>query len=353
MEQRKVDNGMLDLMTRPGFFVEDDLITQVNGAAASLLLTPGTDVRTLLLTGQEEYADFQEGCLYLQLNLIPGGVDATVTYVDGTMLFLLEERTDRELQAMALAARELRNPLTGMMISAERLAVLSLDNSLRDDLARLNRGLFQMLRLIGNMSDAGQNPDATHLKVVNLSAVMNEIFQKAAPLVLTTGVKLNYRGLDQEVLSLADPERLERAVLNILSNAVKYTPKRGAILATLTRQGKLLRLQIADSGSGISPEVRSTLFHRYQRQPGIEDGRTGIGLGMVLIRSAAACHGGTVLVDHPKNKGTRVTMTLAIRQTADCRLCSPRMHIDYAGEWDHALLELADALPAEAYAQKL
>ena len=105
---------------------------------------------------------------------------------------------------------------------------------------------------------------------------------------------------------------------------------------------------MCDSGSGIAENLRGSLFTRYAREPGLEDGRYGVGLGMVLIRSTAAAHGGTVLIDHPDDCGTRITVSLAIRQ-GDPVVRSPRFAIDYAGERDHGLIELSDVLPAQLY----
>ena len=81
----------------------------------------------------------------------------------------------------------------------------------------------------------------------------------------------------------------------------------------------------------------------------MEDGRYGIGLGMVIIRTAAAAHSGTVLIQHPKDAGTRITMTLPIRQDTDPMVRSDLLRVDYAGEQNHRLLELSDCLPASAY----
>ena len=67
MEEKKDTLGMLDLVIRPGFCVKENQIIKVNQAAGSLFITPGTDIRPLLLTGAEEYAAFTGGCLYLSL----------------------------------------------------------------------------------------------------------------------------------------------------------------------------------------------------------------------------------------------------------------------------------------------
>ena len=346
--ERKTDCfGMLDLMMRPGFCVQNKKIVHVNPAAQALLLMPGTDVQTLLLTGQEEYSNFSGGCLYVKLALSANGCGACVVRWEDYDVFLLDlEEDEAVLRALSLAARELREPLTSMMICADHMRACDSDP---DAAARMNRSIHQMLRLIGNMSDAGRSVSASRQETVDIAALLAEVFEKAQALTEKTGLTLRYRGPSGEIPGLADGQQRERAVLNILSNAIKFTPKGGCIDAMLTRQGQMLRLSITDSGSGIAESILRNVFCRYLRQPGIEDSRHGLGLGMVLIRSAAANHGGTVLIDQPDGKGTRVTMTLAIRQSTETTLRSPVMRIDYTGERDHGLVELSDSLPLAAY----
>ena len=353
MEEKKDTLGMLDLMIRPGFCVKENHIVKVNRAAEGLFITPGIDVRPLLLTGAEEYAQFTGGCLYLTLELSSHSCGASVTRVDDVDVFLLEQESDSsELRSMALAARELREPLTNVMITADSLFPLSAaeDNPrAAEQVARLNRGLFQMLRIIGNMSDAERYAAVSRQETVDIPALFAEIFEKAENLVSHADVTLTYEGLNQPIYGLASAEQLERAVLNILSNAIKFTPKGGTIAAKLTCNGRMLRLSVTDSGSGIAQSVRSSVFSRYLRQPALEDSRYGIGLGMVLIRTAAAHHGGTVLIDQPDGKGTRITMTMSIRQSAQTTLRSNILRVDYAGERDHGLIELSECLPTELY----
>ncbi len=350
METNKDYFGMLDLISRPAFCVKENHILHANQAAQGLLLVPGTEISSMLLTGQEEYTALEAGCLYLKLNVSPSGCGAAVTRMEDMDIFVLDQDADdAQLRCLALAATELREPLTSILISAER-TLSQTEPSIHA--ARLNRGLHQMLRIIGNMSDAGHMAVSSRQELKNIGEVFSEIFQKAQNLVAHTGITLTYQGLSEDLLCLADEEQLERGVLNVLSNAVKFTPKNGFIHAALTRHKKMLRLSIQDSGSGIAESVRSNVFSRYLRQPGIEDSRFGIGLGMVLIRSAAANHGGTVLIDQPEGCGTRITMTLAIRQSTNGMLRSPVMRVDYAGERDHGLIELSDCLPVSVYEQE-
>ncbi len=360
MERISDAMGMLDLMVRPGFFVKDNRIVKVNRSAAGNLINEGTDISDLLVTGKEEYAAFEDGCLYLTLSVAGQIRGASVTRMGDLDVFILEQEADQtELQAMALAAQELREPLSNVMTTADRLfpiAALQDDPATQEQVARLNRGLFQMLRVISNMSDANRysTTQLSSQEVVDVGSLLKEVFSKAQSLVRHAGITLTYTDLQDPIYTLADSEKLERAVLNILSNAIKFTPKGGTIEASLTRRGNMLYLTVLDNGSGIPENIKGTIHSRYLRGPVLDDGRFGIGLGMVLIRSAATHHGGTVLIDHPSRTGTRITMTLAIRQNQSGTLRSSIHRFDYAGERDHALLELSGNLPHELYdTQKL
>ncbi len=354
MEQSNEIKGMLDLMIRPAFSVKDGVITHVNHAAHSRTIREGTAIHTLLHTGVEEFSEFTQGQLFLTLNIGGTPMGTSVTIHDDCAIFVLEQESDQaELQSMALAARELREPLASVMTVADRLfpMVSTGENAAaQEQIARINRGLFQMLRVISNMSDAARYTKETagHFETRNVPALFGEMFSKAGALVEQTDVKLRFVNLEKDLYSQVDPEKLERAIYNLLSNAVKFTPRGGTIEAKLTQRGNKLYLTVQDSGTGVDPKVRGNVYSRYLRQPGLEDGRFGIGLGMVLIRSAASVHGGTVLMEHPEGMGARITMTMTIRQSGTS-LRSNVLKVDYAGERDHGLIELAESLPASLY----
>lgn len=343
---------MLDLIMPPAFCVHEGRIVKVNSAAAALLIETGADIQSLLHTGAEEYAAFPGGCLYLTLSVAGQNVGASVTRMEVFDVFCLEQETDSQLQALALAARELREPLANLMIIADRAfpETCSDDDKAQEQVSHMNRSLFQMLRILNNMSDAQAYAAGTDSRqeVRNICAVLDEIFCNAATLTGHTAVSLQYTGLAESIYTPVDVQKLERMVFNILSNAIKFTPSEGTIDAKLTRREKKLYLSVCDSGSGVAEQVKSSLFTRYLREAGLEDRRYGLGLGMVLIRSIAAQHGGTVLVEHPENSGTRVTVSFAIRP-GDATLRSPRLRVDYTGERDHGLVELSDVLPARLY----
>ena len=343
MNDHPTPAGMLDLLIQPGFCVKENRITSLNAAARGLLFAPGQDIRDLLETGLEEYRDYTGGCLYLQLRHMGNAFGASVCRMGDTDVFVLEPGSGNQaLQTLALASMELRQPLHGIMIAADKLQTS--DDASAQQLARLNRSVYQLHRILNNMADAGGC--TPRMEIRNLREVFSEIFEKAAVLVESTGKQLAYTGPREDIFGLADRELLQRAVLNLLSNALKFTPEGGVVEAVLRQKGQQLQLCIRDNGSGIPEELLGNVFTRYLRSPGIEDSRHGLGLGMVLIRSAAAAHGGAVLIDRPESSGTRITMTMAVRQGNGSSVRTP---IDLPGGQDAGLLELSDCLPVSLY----
>lgn len=344
---------LLDRMEYPAFCAEDGIIRYANQAALSRSVVVGDPVLPILGPEQEAYRDFTGGCLSMTLALNGVRFDASVTKLGGMDLFTLEPGFESgELQALALAARELREPLNSLMAATESL--FSRHAEERDahdarEMALINQNLYRFLRLVGNMSDAGSLARAD-LEFRDATAVAQEIFDNARDLCEAAGVTLEFTNLPVSAYTMLDSDRLERAIYNLLSNALKFTPAGGTIRSQLVRRRNNLHLILEDPGAQLDFSMAGGLFRRYLREPGLEDSRQGIGLGMSLVRSIALAHGGTVLAENRPEGGVRVTLSLPIRQEHTCPLRSPVLRIDYAGERNHALVELSENLPPELYA---
>lgn len=355
MEENKDRNKILDLIWQPAFCVRDGMICHVNQAASQLFIEPGQPVAKLLGEDAGEYEQFRDGSLYLTLRLEGLTAAASITRMEDCDIFMVEPEGDQvELRVLALAAMRFREPLSGVNALIDRLLPSEQDADdphIRKYLGELDRQLFQLQRLVCNMSDAARYATETERKLVcvDICATVAELFGRVEALTCGSGISLRWSCPQEQILTLIDPEKLERAVYNMISNAIRATGKDGVIEAKLLRRGDRMYVSVRDYGVGIPDRIMGSVFTRFRRHPGLEDARDGIGLGLPLICSAATVHGGTVLIDRPEGGGARITMSLAIRQSDGTAFRSNVPRFDYAGEKDHGLLELSDALPTEAY----
>lgn len=343
--------NILDLMDRPAFCVEGGVIREANQAALARMIVPGTEVGPLITAGRLEYEAFSVGCLYLTLTVGGTSCGATVTRLGESDVFSLENTDeDPELRAYALAAQELRQPLSQMLTISDQLfpSLESAGSPLADEqIARLYRSMHQMLRVVSNMSDA-VTAGVARMELRDVTAVVQEILDHAAPLCQGAGVQLRFTNHPATIYSLVDSQKLERAIYNLLSNALKHTASGGCVDVQLKRRGNSIYLTVTDPGSGEGTPLSVGMFDRFLREPGIAGSQNGLGLGLVLVRAAARAHSGTLLLTPQTSGGTLATLSFPIRQESTS-LRSPTVRIDYAGERDHGLIELSGSLPLEFY----
>ena len=326
-------NQMLQLMDRPAFYAEDDRITAVNDAARGLSLSEDTPVTKLLATGLDAYSEFTGGCLTVELSLAGGHRTASVTALDRGHLFTLEpEGTADDLRMLALAAHSLREPLSDVMALVD---VLPADT---ENLPELSRGLHRLLRIVGNMTP----PPPFRPEMAELNALLREVWDQTQPACDARGIRFTFTPSPAPIFSAADPALLTRAIHNLLSNAMKFSAG-GEFRLELLRSGSSYRIRLWDTGASLPPDP----FTRYLREPGLEDPRSGLGMGLHLVRTAAIAHGGSVLMTAAPGGGVLTELRLPIRQ--DMPLRSNRLRLSYTGERNALLVELSDVLPPEFY----
>ena len=329
---------MLELLERPAFCVEDGVITAANRAALARQIPLGEPVEPLLLTGIGEYREFTMGWLSLRLCCCGVIYNAELSCAERRQIFTLESPdAEEELRMLALTAQVLRAPLGDVMALVEELP----EDPDSERIARIRRGLYQMLRIVGNMS----LHTSPRLEMQDVDAVLRELCEKAEPACESRGVKLLYQGTSRPLYSNIDSQLLTRAIHNLLSNSLKFAADGGEILVELRQGARFYRICVRDRGTSAAAEL--DLFAHWRREPGIEDGRSGLGLGLKLVQLAAAAHGGTVLFDRLKGEGFQVILSLPVNQ--DALIHCPRHRISYSGDRDPMLLELSDVLPPEFY----
>ena len=346
-------SDLLNKFIFPAFIVQNGQITHANISALERNIEVGSQITDLISVGNEEYREFTQGKLCLTLNL--GGIsyNTNVSAMDNAHLFSLETEYDNpQLRTLALAAQQLREPLANAFAGTELLfdAVTENEES-KAQLAQVNRSLHQLLRMVSNMSDAAlyNAEQLRNIETVELIAAFDEILEKTSALAEKANRKLTYMLPNQSVFSLADRQKLERAILNMLSNALRFSPADSEIYVNIKAVKTRVYFTVQNK---LTQAFANEPFFRYLREPGLEFSQSGIGLGLSIVRSAAASHGGTLLMELPEEDTVRFTLSLAITNSNATKLRSPvQFPTDYAGGKDRALLELSDVLPNQLYSE--
>ena len=345
---------MLELLDRPAFLVEDGEIMEANSFARELGIPSAGPVEPLLDQWAQAYAAYTQGQLSLNLVLPAGQLPMTVHRLEPGMDLFDGRRQDCDESALriaALAAAKLREPLSGVMAAAQSLAGdLDASPGQRESLRGMNHALFRMMRILNNMADAQRYCSGTlmHREETNLVFFCQEFFDRLALSVEPMGLRVEFSAPNQDVMAAIDRQMVERAMYNLASNALMQMQGGGCLRAWLSATPSHAVLRLEDDGAGLRSPEGQDLFCRYRRALELENGQVGLGLGLMLARQAAVLHGGTVLLDGAAH-GTAVVFSVRRRPETGTDVRAPRMSVDYAGQWDHSLVELAEILPDDAY----
>jgi two-component system, OmpR family, phosphate regulon sensor histidine kinase PhoR len=153
-------------------------------------------------------------------------------------------------------------------------------------------------------------------QAVNLADVISTAARTMRPLATSNGLTLTSACPPTGLAVEGDPDQLDRALVNLMSNAVKFTPTGGHISVTGEAADGWAVVTVQDTGIGIPDADREHLFTRFFRASNaVGRGITGTGLGLAIIRSIAVGHGGEVRLDSREGEGTTVTFRLPLKDT--------------------------------------
>jgi signal transduction histidine kinase len=145
---------------------------------------------------------------------------------------------------------------------------------------------------------------------VKLSAVVENVLAAIAPVAAKASVGLHTE-LSGPLRMRADPGQLDRVLMNLLTNAVKFTPPEGTVTVVVREDDDQVVIVVADTGIGIPEAEQQALFARFFRASNaIHQAIPGTGLGLAIVRTIVDNHGGTIEVRSAEKVGTTVTVRL-------------------------------------------
>ncbi|MGE5131882.1 MAG: ATP-binding protein [Gemmatimonadota bacterium] len=217
----------------------------------------------------------------------------------------------------ATVSHELRGPLTSIEGYVEMLGDDPdgrLDGEQRHMVQVIDRSAGRLHTLIEDvftLAKLESQAFAAEKKPVPVAGVIGEAAEAVRPSAAEKQLDLTVTGADPGLVVAGDPEQLQRVVLNLLTNAVKFTPQGGRVSVSAGAGGGPVVITVRDTGIGIPQADQEDLFGRFFRASNaVDKGIPGTGLGLAIVRTIVVNHGGTISVESREGEGTAFTVRL-------------------------------------------
>jgi len=229
----------------------------------------------------------------------------------------LEERDRFRQRVFANVTHELKTPLALMLTPIELLLggdVGELTDDQRRTLETAFRHGLKLLKMIGDILDLSKLAES-HVKLkvadVDLVAYLEGLVEQVQPLARRRRIDLDFTADVERSVAWCDLEQLERVFVNLLSNALKFTPQQGHILVTLADDGDTVQVSVRDDGPGLSSQDAVRVFERfYQADMGAARKRGGVGIGLALSRELVRLHGGDIRAERGRDRGSTFVVSI-------------------------------------------
>jgi PAS domain S-box-containing protein len=231
----------------------------------------------------------------------------------------LEEEARARIRFIDVLAHELKGPLTPILASSGMLQeILSRDQErvqkrLADNISNGTKLLITRLDELLEVARFARGSVTLKLEPTALPGFIDQVISRYKPSIEQKKQQLKIDiNANLPVVSI-DQSRLDQVIVNLLSNACKYSPEGSRINLSASQRNGFIQIAVQDEGMGISPENQASLFQPYQRVGQEQHKTQGLGLGLVVVKSIVEAHGGKVWVTSEPGKGSTFTFTLPIK----------------------------------------
>lgn len=261
---------------------------------------------------------------------------------------------NQELErVLGQVSNQLRGSLGNIYQALNRIAPMEVregNGAVDRDAAVLCQSYYRILRLANNLSDAAhlEGPSAAQLRNGDIVGLCRDIMDRARHPAELLGIRLDFQCEKERHTIAMDKDRIERMMLNLLSNAFKFIRRDEKLVTLDVRVSReWVELILTDTGCGISQDLLETVFDRYRHTQRLDPPPHGLGLGLPVCRRIAQEHGGVLLLTSQEGTGTTVTVSLPNKRSKLQQMST--FLVDLGGGYNRTLAELSDALPSRAF----
>jgi two-component system phosphate regulon sensor histidine kinase PhoR len=215
---------------------------------------------------------------------------------------------------VANVSHELRTPLAAVKSVIETLQAGALEEPemARDFLERADNEVDRMVRMVEELLElsrieSGEAP--MEERSVDVGLVVADAVTRLESQAHKQGLRLSLELPHDLPLVIGDADHLERVVVNLVQNAIKFTPAGGRVVVRVTASGERVVVSVADTGAGIFPEDLDRVFERFYKADRAREGG-GTGLGLAVAKHTVEAHGGSISVESEPGRGSTFTFTL-------------------------------------------
>lgn len=216
---------------------------------------------------------------------------------------------------LATISHDLRTPLTAILLWSRILRGGQIGEKDREEaIETIERSANAQSDMIEDLLDITRMLSGKlrlNVREMSLTPVVDAAVNAARVMAGPQGVSIHMEADGQLGRIRADPVRLQRVIWNLLTNAVRFTPRDGMVSVQLRRIDKWVRLQVTDTGEGISPESLPHVFSRFKQSDGKSPHQAGLGLGLAIAKQLVELHGGRIGAQS-EGKGRGATFTIEL-----------------------------------------
>jgi len=223
----------------------------------------------------------------------------------------MKEVTAQKLQFFTNVSHEVRTPLTLILAPLDRLIVSLRESPYASDLGLIQKNANRLLRVINQILDFRKvegKQEKLAVREIDLVPFVGEIKSYFDSMGSVRAISYTFTSSMKQCTLWIDPDLLEKVLVNLLSNAFKFTPEGGSVRIELTEEEDRVFIRVIDTGSGIQPGNLPHLFDRFYT----EDRSMGTGIGLHLVKEYIDMHGGETRVE--SEPGQRTTFTVCLRK---------------------------------------
>ncbi|MAT96223.1 MAG: hypothetical protein CL608_03695 [Anaerolineaceae bacterium] len=232
----------------------------------------------------------------------------------------LEELHKEKDSFLAVLTHDMRTPLT----SIRGYGSIMKDRELtRDQQVKIAKVILNsqdtLLEIVNNILELEKLQSGVPILLessnFDLALLVKNTAESLETQALEKQITLSYDQIPSPIMVTADMSKIRRVILNLISNALKYTPESGLVSVRTDVSGRFAVFQVEDNGYGIPADELPYIFDRYSRVKGHRHLAIGTGLGLAIVKSLIEAHGGEITVQSEENVGSTFTFKLPITQT--------------------------------------